>query len=206
MEHVTSSTGRPTASLREELLGAASALLPEHGYAGLRMADVAARVGVSRQTVYNEFGTKAELVSAVSLHTASEFLEGVAARLAAADDLAAGIQAAARYTIEHARHNRIVAAALGTEVAEDLLPYLTTRGEPVLRAATDHALGELTRRVPELDAAAAELISETMVRLTLSHLMLRTHSAEEAAESVRSAIMPMVEHYSGGPPEEHRKE
>lgn len=196
MEHVTQQTNRVNVSLREQLLGAACALLPENGYAGLRMADVAAHVGVSRQTLYNEFGTKAELVNAVSLHTASEFLEGVAARLAAADNLAAGIRAAAGYTIEHARHNRIVAAALGTDVGEDLLPYLTTRGEPVLRAATDHALAELTRRVPELDAAAAELIAETMVRLTLSHLVLGTHSAAEAAESVRAAIMPMVEHYS----------
>lgn len=196
MEHVTSSTGRATTSLREQLLGAATALLPANGYAGLRMADVAARVGVSRQTVYNEFGTKAELVSAVSLHTASEFLEGVAARLTAAEDLTSGIRAAATYTIEHARHNRIVAAALGTDVGGDLLPYLTTRGEPVLHAATDHALAELNRRAPELDAAAAELIAETMVRLTLSHLVLRTHSAEEAAESVCAAIMPMVEHHS----------
>lgn len=197
MAPITRFADRTRISLREELLEAATLLLPESGYAGLRMADVAARVGVSRQTVYNEFGSKAELVSAVSLHTASEFLEGVASRLCTADDLAAGIRAAAAYTIEHARHNRVVAAALGTDAGEDLLPYLTTRGEPVLRAATDHALNDLRARAPELDAASAELIAETMVRLTLSHLVLRTHAADEAAESVCAAILPMVAHYSG---------
>ena len=196
MAPITRFTDRTKLSLREELLAAATALLPENGYAGLRMAEVAARVGVSRQTVYNEFGSKAQLVSAVSLRTASEFLEGVSSRFAAAADLAEGVRAAATYTIEHARQNRVVAAALGTDAGEDLLPYLTTRGEPVLRAATDHALADLREREPQLDAYAAELIAETMVRLTLSHLVLRTHSAQEAAESICAAILPMVAHYA----------
>jgi AcrR family transcriptional regulator len=112
---VTSFTDRTKASLREALLDAAADLLPDRGHAGLRMADVAARAGVSRQTVYNEFGNKAALTQAVALRTASEFLDGIRQRFETADGLLAGIHHAVVYTIEHARENRLVAAALGTE-------------------------------------------------------------------------------------------
>ncbi|PXY30975.1 TetR family transcriptional regulator [Prauserella muralis] len=190
MAQITSFTERARASLREELLDAAAELLPGQGYARLRMADVAERVGVSRQTVYNEFGSKSALVQAVALRTAAEFLEGVQQRLHAADDVLAGIHAATVYTIEHARENRLVAAALGTDVGEDLLPLLTTRGEPILRAATESAESYLGERVPDL--ADPAFAAETMVRLTLSHLVLPTHSPSEAADSVRGVLAALI--------------
>ncbi|MEU6645280.1 TetR family transcriptional regulator [Saccharomonospora sp. NPDC046836] len=190
MTDITSFTERTRASLREQLLDAAAELLPSRGYARLRMADVAAVVGVSRQTVYNEFGGKAALVQAVALRTMAEFLDGIQHRLDAEADVAAGIRAASAFTIEHARQNRLVAAALGTEAGEDLLPLLTTRGEPILRAATEVAQGYLSERVPGLRNVA--FIAETLTRLTLSHLVLPTHTAEEAADEVCAVITSLI--------------
>ena len=43
--------GTPGRPVREALLDAAASLLVERGYRGLRMRDVAAAAGVSRQTV-----------------------------------------------------------------------------------------------------------------------------------------------------------
>ncbi|SFP46981.1 DNA-binding transcriptional regulator, AcrR family [Amycolatopsis arida] len=200
----TSFQQRARASLREELLDAATELLADHGYAGLRMADVAARVGVSRQTVYNEFGGKAALVQAVSLRTAAEFLDGVHQRLDDASDLVEGIRAAVRYTVEHARENRLVAAVLGTEAGADLLPLLTTRGEPILRAASEQAATRYRARLPVLDRKTADLLAETVVRLTLSHLLLRTHTAAEAADAVCAVIGPAIVHFASTPDSEVR--
>jgi AcrR family transcriptional regulator len=192
---VTSFTDRTKASLREALLDAAADLLPEGGYAGLRMADVAAQAGVSRQTVYNEFGTKAALTQAVALRTASEFLDGIRQRFETADGLLAGIHHAVVYTIEHARENRLVAAALGTEAGEDLLPLLTSRGEPILTAAADLAAEQYREFEPGLPAEAAALLAETVVRLSLSHLVLPTHSATEAADAVTAVLEPAIRRF-----------
>ncbi|WP_020669976.1 TetR family transcriptional regulator [Amycolatopsis nigrescens] len=196
MSEVTSFTERTRASLRETLLDAATALLPEKGYAGLRMADVAADSGVSRQTVYNEFGSKSALVQAVALRTAAEFLDGIGQRFAEAADLPGAIRAGVTFTIEHARENRLVAAALGTEAGEDLLPLLTTKGEPILRAATELAAGHYRERLPQLRPEYAELLAESVVRLSLSHLVLRTHSPGEAADAVCAVLTPAIRHYS----------
>ncbi|MEV7096092.1 TetR family transcriptional regulator [Amycolatopsis sp. NPDC051045] len=192
---MTSFTERTKASLRETLLDAAADLLPDRGHAGLRMADVAARAGVSRQTVYNEFGNKAALTQAVALRTASEFLDGIRQRFETADGLLAGIHHAVVYTIEHARENRLVAAALGTEAGEDLLPLLTTRGEPILTAAAELAAEQYREFEPGLSAEAAALLAETAVRLSLSHLVLSTHSATEAADAVTAVLAPAIRQF-----------
>ncbi|MEU4517626.1 TetR family transcriptional regulator [Amycolatopsis sp. NPDC024027] len=192
---MTSFTERTKASLRETLLDAAADLLPDRGHAGLRMADVAAKAGVSRQTVYNEFGNKAALTQAVALRTAAEFLDGIRQRFETADGLLAGIHHAVVYTIEHARENRLVAAALGTEAAEDLLPLLTTRGEPILTAAADLAAEQYREFEPGLSAEAAALLAETAVRLSLSHLVLSTHSATEAADAVTAVLEPAIRRF-----------
>ncbi|WP_372670298.1 TetR/AcrR family transcriptional regulator [Amycolatopsis kentuckyensis] len=192
---MTSFTDRTKASLREALLDAAADLLPDRGSAGLRMADVAAKAGVSRQTVYNEFGNKAALTQAVALRTAAEFLDGIRQRFETADGLLAGIHHAVVYTIEHARENRLVAAALGTEAGEDLLPLLTSRGEPILTAAADLAAEQYREFEPGLSAGAAALLAETVVRLSLSHLVLPTHSATEAADAVTAVLEPAIRQF-----------
>lgn len=192
MAEITSFSERTKASLREALLDAATDLLPEHGYAALRMADVATNAGVSRQTVYNEFGNKAALVQAVALRTTSEFLDGIRQRFDSADCLLEGIRLAVTFTIEHGRENRLVAAALGTEAGEDLLPLLTTKGAPILHAATELAVEHYRHFEPGLSEASATLLAETVVRLSLSHLVLRTHSAGEAADSVCAVLAPAI--------------
>ncbi|HVV11634.1 TetR/AcrR family transcriptional regulator [Amycolatopsis sp.] len=196
MAEITSSFAERTkASLREALLDAATGLLAVHGHAGLRMADVASAAGVSRQTVYNEFGNKTALVQAVALRTTAEFLEGIRTRFDSAPDLLAGIHRAVVFTIEHGRENKLVASALGTQAGEDLLPLLTTRGEPVLSAAMELAVAHYREFLPELDEPTAVLLAETVTRLSLSHLVLPTHSAAEAADMVCAAVAPAIAHH-----------
>jgi AcrR family transcriptional regulator len=199
MAEISNFSERAKASLREALLDAATDLLPDKGYRALRMADVAARAGVSRQTVYNEFGNKAALVQSVALRTASEFLDGIRRRFDNADSLITGIHHAVVFTIEHARENRLVAAALGTEAGEDLLPLLTTKGEPILRAAVELAAEHYREFEPGLGRESAVLLAETVVRLSLSHLVLQTHSAGEAADAVCAVVAPAIRQFSTEP-------
>lgn len=192
MGEITSFSVRTRAALRGALLDAAAELLSERGYAALRMADVATRTGVSRQTVYNEFGNKSALVQAVVLRTTSEFLEGIRHRVEHSADLLAGVRQGVVYTIEHARENRLVAAALGTEAGKDLLPLLTTKGEPILTAATELAAEQYREFEPALSPASAALLAETVVRLSLSHLVMPSHTADEAAAAIVAVLAPAI--------------
>jgi AcrR family transcriptional regulator len=192
VNQVTPFTERVRESLRAQLLDAAADLLAERGFRGLRMADVAAATGVSRQTVHNEFGTKEALVDAVAAQTVAEFLQGVAQRFVDAPDVAGGIAAAVRHTLIHAAENRLVNAILTGTDAEDLLPLLTTRGQDVLMPAVD-LLTQLWRpRMPGLPDAEIRLLAETGMRLTVSHLLTPTGTVEQAVATITALMRRLI--------------
>lgn len=103
----------PTA--REALLNAAFLALDRRPWAGVRMVDVAAAAGVSRQTLYNEFGSKDGLARALVRREAEAYLRGVERALApgeGASDPAERLAATAAWTVRAARDNPLVRAAL----------------------------------------------------------------------------------------------
>ncbi len=51
--------------LRDEILAATQQLLAERGFAALAMDDLAARVGISKPTLYNQFPTREDLLAAM---------------------------------------------------------------------------------------------------------------------------------------------
>ncbi len=62
---------------RESLLDAAYKALTTRAWAAVRMVDVAAAAGVSRQTLYNEFGSKEGLARALVSRETERYLQGV---------------------------------------------------------------------------------------------------------------------------------
>ncbi|WP_327704813.1 TetR/AcrR family transcriptional regulator [Streptomyces decoyicus] len=104
---------------RESLLDAAYTALMNRPWAAVRMVDVAAAAGVSRQTLYNEFGSKEGLARALVRRETESYLAGVARALARGasaagtrGDAAGRVVAAAAWTLRTARANPLVRAAL----------------------------------------------------------------------------------------------
>ncbi|MEU8822678.1 TetR/AcrR family transcriptional regulator [Streptomyces sp. NPDC048636] len=103
----------PTA--RESLLDAAFTALAEGSWAVVRMVDVASAAGVSRQTLYNEFGGKDGLARALVRREADAYLQGVEQALTqppGAADPGERLAAAAVWTVRTATRNPLVRAVL----------------------------------------------------------------------------------------------
>ncbi|MBT2385208.1 TetR/AcrR family transcriptional regulator, partial [Streptomyces sp. ISL-11] len=100
---------------RELLLDAAFAALGARPWIGVRMVDVAAAAGVSRQTLYNEFGSKDGLARALVRREAESFLAGVERALGGPGpgaDAGDRCAATAAWILRTARANPLVRAAL----------------------------------------------------------------------------------------------
>ncbi|WP_202469315.1 TetR/AcrR family transcriptional regulator [Streptomyces sp. SID2888] len=106
---------------RESLLDAAYAALLRRPWASVRMVDVAASARVSRQTLYNEFGSKEGLARALVRREADGYLTGVERVLTAPSDPGERLTAAAEWTAAAARENVLVRAML-TGCWDDRLP------------------------------------------------------------------------------------
>ncbi|WP_157865098.1 TetR/AcrR family transcriptional regulator, partial [Streptomyces prasinopilosus] len=88
---------------RESLLDAAYAALAHRPWSAVRMVDVAATAGVSRQTLYNEFGGKEGLARALVRREADGYLAGVDHALTVHDDPRERLAAAAEWTTAASR-------------------------------------------------------------------------------------------------------
>jgi AcrR family transcriptional regulator len=106
---------------REALLDAASAALAHRPWAGVRMVDIALAAGVSRQTLYNEFGSKGGLAEALLRRETDRYPHGVEQLLAAESDALAGLASVAEWTVSQARARPLLWALL-TGCWRDRLP------------------------------------------------------------------------------------
>ncbi|MFF0060597.1 TetR/AcrR family transcriptional regulator [Streptomyces sp. NPDC005279] len=100
----------PTA--RESLLNAALAALTDLPWPAVRMVDVASAAGLSRQTLYNEFGSKDGLARALVRREADQYLRGVERMLAEWTGAADRLVAVAEWTVGEARARPLLRALL----------------------------------------------------------------------------------------------
>ncbi|MBW4718982.1 TetR family transcriptional regulator [Saccharothrix obliqua] len=174
--------------LTRTLLEAAAELLAAHGVRGFRVADMASRAGVSRQSVYNQFGNKERVVHAVALFKTEEFLDGVRQRLQCTDAVE-GISAALTFVFHLAVSDPLAKSLFTGSDAEDLLPLVTTQGHPVLAAATDVFAEHVQLHYPWLPVAYADLVAEHVVRLVISHLLTPSHDPVHAIVTVTRVLL-----------------
>ncbi|NUR25012.1 MAG: TetR/AcrR family transcriptional regulator [Catenulispora sp.] len=188
-------------SLRDRLLDAAYGLVADAGWTGLRMAHVAERAGVSRQTVYTEFGSKDALGQALVMREVDRFLDGIREVLDEhGADLRAGVRAGIEFTLRTAADNELLKAVLTSQRGGDgeLIAHLTTRSEPLLDTATAMLGAYAAQAWPEVDDFSRELAVECVVRLTVSNIVQPVAPPEQTAERIarivtRVALLPDVD-------------
>ena len=82
--------------LRDRLLDSAQAQIEKRGWSSVTMSRIADEVGVSRQTVHNELGTKRQLAEHLAMRELARFLEVVRDRMAGQADVVDAVVAAWR--------------------------------------------------------------------------------------------------------------
>ncbi|MFE7585954.1 TetR/AcrR family transcriptional regulator [Streptomyces gardneri] len=167
------------AHAREALLDAALAALVHRSWSAVRMADLAVDARVSRQTLYNEFGSKEGLARALVRREADAYLQGVRRLLADPAPPERNLLAVAEWTVARAATRPILRALL-TGAWNERLPV----PRPV-RPGARPAPVPAQRRADEGPPAPGELVAATAacagerwaagcelaVRIALSHVV-----------------------------------
>jgi AcrR family transcriptional regulator len=177
----------PAPSLRERIVDAAVALTAQVGWARVTMAKLADHVGVSRQTVYNEIGSKPALAEAMILHELDRFLGVVDQAFDAhPGDLVGAIRAASLGVLELAQDNKLLHAVVSATHGADteLLPLLTTHAESLLAAAKVVVGERITPYDVRLEAEHLDAAIDMVVRVVLSHVMQPSAAPEHTAANL----------------------
>lgn len=174
-------------SMRERVIDAAVALTTDVGWSQVTMARLADAVGVSRQTVYNEIGSKPRLAEAMTLRELDRFLELVTEAFdAQPTDLVAAIRDASRSVLEASRDNPLLHAVVSATHGADteLLPLLTTHAGALLATAKAVLVERVAPYDVPLSPVELEAAVDTVVRVVLSHVMQPTAPPERTAEDI----------------------
>lgn len=158
-------------STRERILEAAWSITVEQGWNGVTMARIADAAGVSRQSVYNEFGNKEHLAEALIGQELLRFLDVVDDGISRGDTPAQSTWLAARSVLDLAEDNPLLRATLSAAAGSPspLLPLLTSASQPLIDTATARVAAALSARYPQVDLGAS--VVDAVVRLTLSHVV-----------------------------------
>lgn len=180
--------------IRDALLDAAYDVAVTTGWQRARMADVASAAGVSRQTLYDQFGGREGLALHLALRETARFVDGVERAMdRRPDDVVAAIEAAASYALTAARDNPLIRSILTEDGDAGLLPYLTTRAEPMLAAARQRLVKYLAHHWPAIEGGNAAEAAEVVVRLALSYIVLPGPAPAAAARRIAAIAARLLD-------------
>lgn len=182
------------ADVREALLDAAYDAAVTTGWQRARMADIASAAGVSRQTLYDQFGDREGLALHLALRETQRFLDGVERAMDRhGGAIVEAFEAAAAFALRQAEDNPLVRSILTEDGEAGLLPYMTTRAEPLVEAAKSRFAAYVTAHYAGIPAGAATEVGEVVVRLTLSYIVLPGSSPATAARRIAGVAATVLE-------------
>ena len=180
--------------LRETILEAADRLVAETNWSAVTMAQVARGAGVSRQTVYNEFGNRAELARAYAVWSAQGLLDEVERSVAQhRDDLLDALVSTFSTLLAVGHQHPLIRALADEEGSGELAAALVSEQRSLLVVVASDRLADIIGRTwPELAAPPVVAVSEVLVRLAVSHLLLPSSTPQEAADQVAEVLEPLL--------------
>ncbi len=186
------------ALLRETLFGAARDELQSRAWSEITMSNIAGAAGVSRQTLYKEFGSRDEFGQAFVIHEGERFLDDVDAAVREhLDDPRAAVRAALEAFLRAAGEDPLVRILLSDDGTGGMLPFVTTQGMPVVQWATARLTATIEAGWPQAPAEKARLLAESLVRLAISYITAPGGPPEETAAQAGELLGPFIDRALG---------
>lgn len=178
----------------DRILAAAGELLVRDGLGSLEVDEVAQRSGVGRSTIYRRFGDRNGLIVAALATEGVRFFRVLAEAVAPVEDLTEEVVAAFCAGLRVAR-----ARGLDRLLRTDslLLRLLTVDGQAVVTAASEYLTALAVQRDPDIDIVDARRVTELLVRLAISFILVPETALDVdgdiSEDAIRRHVAPLVE-------------
>lgn len=198
---MTGSTSTRPRALRDEILDAMREQLRSKDWSAVTLADVAATAGVSRQTVYNEFGSRKGLAQSYALRLADRLVDSVAGSIDGnrGDVNAAFLQGFRRFFAESAADPLVVSLLSGT-AKPDLLAIITTDSGPIIAHCSGRLAEVFTASWANPGPEDAAVLARAIVRLALSYVSMPPEADHDVAADLARLMTPFAERHGSGEP------
>lgn len=184
------------ALLRDSVLDAMRDLLLTRDWSAITLSDVARAAGISRQTIYNEFGSRQGLAQGYGLRLADRLVDAVNAALEAnVGHVYEAFLQGFRDLFTELSADPLVISLLTGVAKPDLLQIITTDSAPIINRASERLTAALTQSWVATSDEDAGVLARAIVRLALSYVSMPPEADHDVAADLARLMTPFAERH-----------
>ena len=184
------------ALLRDSVLDAMRDLLLTRDWSAITLSDVARAAGISRQTIYNEFGSRQGLAQGYALRLADRLVDAIHAALDAnVGNIYEAFLAGFRSFFAESASDPLVISLLSGVAKPDLLQLITTDSAPLITRASARLSLALTQTWVATSDEDAGVLARAIVRLALSYVSMPPEADHDVARDLARLMTPFAERH-----------
>jgi AcrR family transcriptional regulator len=184
------------ALLRDSVLDAMRDLLLTRDWSAVTLSDVARAAGISRQTIYNEFGSRQGLAQGYGLRLADRLVDAVNAALQAnVGNIYEAFLQGFRDLFTELSADPLVISLLTGVAKPDLLQIITIGSAPIINRASERLAAALTHSWVAASDEDAGVLARAIVRLALSYVSMPPESDHDVAADLARLMTPFAERH-----------
>ena len=179
---------------RDTALDALRELLNERNWRNVTMSHIAKAAGLSRQSLYNEFGSRRGVAQGYAIRLTDMFVDLCDTALYAhPHDAQAALRQGFSSFFELSVLDPLVRSLHGDDAPEDLLRLITTDSDVLIERAGDRLAATFQRCWVGASPRQADVISKASVRLALSYIPEPPDDIAAAADDLALLLTPFIE-------------
>ncbi|HEU0190259.1 MAG TPA: TetR/AcrR family transcriptional regulator [Mycobacterium sp.] len=184
------------ALLRDSVLDAMRELLGSRDWSAITLADVAAATGVSRQTIYNEFGSRQGLAQGYALRLADRLVDAVNIAIDNnVGDIHAAFLEGFRSFFTDSAADPLVISLLTGAAKPDLLQIITTGSGPIISHCSQRLTSSFVHSWVQVSDSDAGILARAVVRLAMSYVSMPPEADHDVAADLARLFTPAAERY-----------
>lgn len=186
--------------LRGSILDGMREMLLTRDWSAITLSDVAKAAGISRQTIYNEFGSRQGLAQAYALRLADRLVDQIddAIESNVGDANAAFLQGFRDFFAESAADPLVISLLTG-DFKPDLLQLITTDSGPIITHCSQRLTSTFVDSWVNCTDEDAGVLARAIVRLAMSYISMPPEAdhltTDTVAHDLARLMTPFVQRY-----------
>lgn len=182
--------------LRDSILDGMRELLLTRDWSAITLSHVATAAGISRQTIYNEFGSRQGLAQAYALRLADRLVDQIDLAIDGnvGDVYAAFHQGFRDFFIESAADPLVISLLTG-DIKPDLLQLITTDSGPIITRCSERLTSTFIDSWVRASEEDAGVLARAIVRLAMSYVSMPPEADHDVARDLARLMTPFAERY-----------
>jgi AcrR family transcriptional regulator len=207
LAHVSTSDERRTAPrvpyaeasrvlLRDAILDGMRDMLLARDWSQITLSDVAKAAGISRQTIYNEFGSRQGLAEGYALRLADRLVDAVERAINAnvGNIYAAFLDGFRSFFLESASDPLVISLLTGA-AKPDLLQIITTDSAPIITRCSARLTTTFMHSWVRASEEDSGVLARAIVRLAMSYVSMPPEADHDVARDLARLMTPFAERY-----------